>query len=224
LAGSDHACGGSGVGGIDNRDSNESRCNAGQRHLHMDELPPRAEKGKSVKVAWNQLVTWAVGVRLLPGRGVRLARSRRGTIVSFVPERQRFTGAFHAMPGNKEVRFAFGTIEGLEPTAGGKPISDPESKLKLADGKFDKAGRSWLGILLKQDEEGKLDTKAKDVATMVQADSPGGGTKNGEHFHPVALIKRTKVAGVETTRFYQIEYFHLRVARKDRKLFVFPAA
>lgn len=174
--------------------------------------------------AWNQLVTWAVGARILPGRRVRLSHTPRGTIVSFVPDRRRFTGAFHAQAGDKSVRFAFGTIDFIEPKVGGKPISDPEAMLKLADGKFDQDGRSWLGILIRHDDKGKIDPEAKNSATMVQGADRGAGAKAGEHFHPVAILKKTTVNAVETTRFHQIEYFHLRTAWNGQRLFVFPAA
>lgn len=127
----------------------------------MNKLPPKAEKGKRVMDAWNQLVDWAQSVRILPGINVRLAHTADGTIISFVPPKQRFTGAFFAsLIGDAGVKFSMGTVEGIEPTVNGKPISDSEATLRASPQKIDKTGRSWFGIVIRH-EEGVIDSKEK---------------------------------------------------------------
>lgn len=188
----------------------------------MDTLLPKAEKGKSVRAAWNGLEEWAKQAQILQGINVHLARTAKGTIISFVPPRQEFKGAFFAFPAERSVRFSFGMVEGREAMIGGKPVTDDEAVLKISEGKFDEDGRSWLGVLIKH-KDGKIDKKAEDAVTMIQRNTPLAGGAVGEHFHPVALMRQAK-DGVRV--FYQIEYFHLRVAWDGarKKLFVFPAA
>lgn len=191
----------------------------------MHTLPPKAERGRSVRAAWDGLVRWAREAQILPGLHVRLARTTHGTIISFVPPQQVFAGAFFLSVGDGTVRFSLGLVEGIEATIGGKVVSDAEAVLKISEGKFDKAGRSWFGVLIKH-EEGKVDVKGKDVVQMVQRDSAKAGGGAGEHFHAVAMVRdvKDKVSGEVRRSWHQIEYFHLRVAWNGRRLFVFPAA
>lgn len=186
----------------------------------MSQLPPKAEKGKSVLRAWRELREWAQSSRLLPGLNVRLARTAAGTIISFAPPPERFSGAFGvSMADSRSARVSYGTLEGIEPSIGGKPSTDPGAVLRIDKAKFDEAGQSWVGLAIKH-KDGKLDKKAKDAVTVEQRDDPRYGTKAGEHFHPIAVIKDT---GLQR-RLYQIEYFHLRASWNGRRLFVHPAA
>lgn len=193
----------------------------------MNQLPPKAEKGKSVLKAWRELREWAQSAQLLPGLNVRLARTAAGTIISFAPPPERFSGAFGvSMADSASARVSYGTIEGIEPSIGGKPVTDPAALLRIEEAKFDKSGQSWVGLAIKYDlKTGKLDKKAKDAVVVEQRDAPRYGTEAGKHFHPLAVIKNIKPdGGPETQRLYQIEYFHLRAAWNGRRLFVYPAA
>lgn len=217
--------GGEGIGSFDSGDKENGK--DGEEDFHsMNTLPPKAEKGKSVRAAWNGLVRWAAAAQILPGPDVRLARTTKGTVISFVPPKQVFAGAFFLSPGAGSVGFAFGMVEGMEARIEGRLVSDPEARLKVSAAKFNKEGRSWFGVLI-QHKDGKIDKKAKDALRMVQRDSPAPGGKAGEHFHAVAMVRDVKERGSgETRRFWeQIEYFHLRTAwnAARKRLFVFPA-
>lgn len=191
----------------------------------MNTVLPKAEKGKSVRVAWDALAAWAQGAAVLPGENVRLARSSLGTMVSFVPPKQVFAGAFYLWPGDGVVGFSAGMVEGIEARIDGRLVSEAEARLKVSPGKFNKEGRSWFGVVIRH-KEGRLDRKSKEAVTMAQRDSPLHGGDVGEYFHPVAMARdvKDKRSG-EPRRFWeQIEYFHLRVAWNGKRLFVFPAA
>lgn len=192
------------------------------------QLPPKAEKGKSVKQAWRELEMWARRARLMPGMNTRLTETPDGTIISFAPVVQQFVGAFWvSMAHEKGVRVGFGTIEGIEPTIAGKAATDPEAVLPIADGMFDAGGRSWIGLLIKHDKDGKIDPDKKDVVTVAQRKDFRPALVAETHFHPIAVIKKSVLGNKqEVRRLYQIEYFNLRASWSDagKKMLIFPAA
>lgn len=189
------------------------------------QLPPKAEKGKSVIKAWRALEQWAVRARLLPGMNTRLTETANGTIVTFAPRVQRFVGAFGvSLANDKAVRVGFGTIEGIEPTINGKPITDSEAVLSISGDMFDSGGRLWIGLLIRHEDE-KINPKDTKAVTVVQRDDFRLVLEAGAHFHPLAVIKKNILKnGQEMRRLYQIEYFHLRAAWSDagKKLLVYP--
>ncbi len=190
------------------------------------QLPPKAEKGKSVIEAWRALEVWARRARLLPGMNTRLAETADGTIVTFAPRVQRFIGAFWvSLADSQGARVGFGTIEGMEPTIAGKAITDPEAVLRLNDGKFDDGGCSWIGLLIEHDEDGKIDVESPETVTVVQRDDFRPRLVAGTHFHPLAVMKKIVLKnGQEIRRLYQIELFHLRASwsAAGKKMLVQP--
>jgi len=189
------------------------------------QLPPKAEKGKSVIKAWHALEKWAMRTRLRPGMNTRLTETADGTIVTFAPRVQRVIGAFMVSTANDAaVRVGFGTIEGMEPTINGRLITDTEAVLPLGKDKFDESGRSWIGLLVRHEDE-KINSKDPKAVTVVQRADFRPVLVAGTHFHPLAVIKKnTMKDGQEIRRLYQIEYFHLRASWSDagKKLLISP--
>lgn len=177
------------------------------------QLPPKAEKGKSVIKAWHALEKWAMRTRLRPGMNTRLTETSDGTIVTFAPRVQRFVGAFMvSMANDAAVRVGFGTIEGIEPKINGAPITDPDAVLPLGKNMFDASGRSWIGLLIKHDE-GEINADDPKAVAVVQCADFRPVLETGTHFHPLAVIKKnTMKDGQEVRRLYQVEYFHLRAS------------
>lgn len=189
----------------------------------MQELPT-ARRGRPVRPAWEAMLAWARSARLMPGLHVRLTRTSIGTIINFDPPAVVFRGAFAVSIGEGKVRVGFGLVGSIEPTLGGKPISDPEASLKVGD-KFDDEGRSWIVVRAKPDKDGKLDPKAKDGLVIAQTDDPRTEAgPAGTWQHALAVLVRDPKRPDSTPRVEQIEYFHLRLAKAGERFFFLPAA
>ena len=179
----------------------------------MNTLPPLAEKGKSVKQAWDALVKWARGAVILSGPGVRLGRSSTGTTISFHAPRQVFSGAFKVVLSGETATVGTGTIEGVEPTINGIPIGGdktrPAPSLTLSKSKFNDAGKSWVcaRVTLK---DGKIDPKDKTAVVIIQSDRPHGNDAKGT-FAPLAMLRKSDPSSKDVGDLYQIAYWNLRV-------------
>lgn len=185
-------------------------------------LPPEATKGKSVKAAWQALVAWAKSTRILPGPGVRLARTAAGTIISFSAPRQTFRGAFACTLTGDRVTIGLGTVEGIEPTLNGQPITGdkkhPPPTLLIANSKFNAAGKSWVCVRAKV-TAGKFDPKAKDAVEIIQSDRPHGRDNTGP-FAPLAMLRRPDKDTAPT--LHQIAYWHLRLYTRGTRSHLAP--
>jgi len=180
-------------------------------------LPPQAQKGKSVKAAWQGLLKWAQAATLRAGPGVRIARRAGGTTISFAAPRQSFSGVFRVSIAGDRATVGVGTVEGIEPTISGVPIGGqfgkPVPTLKLDSGKYDKAGKSWVCVRARVDSEsGRIDTKARDAVTIIQSARPHGSDDLGT-FAPLAMLRRIDPKKPEIGTAYQIAYWPLRIYR-----------
>jgi hypothetical protein len=186
-------------------------------------FPPEAQKGKSVKAAWNALRQWAKSTVLRPGPGVRLAYTSAGTIINFHAPRQVFRGAFSVSVFGDRASVGFGTIEGIEPTIAGKPASEGGTvAFKPQDS--DSEGRLWL--VLRVTLNGKKISETLDAVTIAQASDPRilAGPQ-GIIQHPLAMLRSPdpKKPGMGAT-LHQIEYFHLRLLFAGERPFILPVA
>lgn len=186
-------------------------------------FPPEAQKGKSVKSAWAALVKWAKATALRPGPGVRLAHTGTGTIVSFHAPRQVFRGAFPVTVSGDRASVGFGTIEGREPTIGGKPASAGD-RVAFRAQDSDPEGRLWL--VLRVTLDGKKISNREDAVTIAQSSDPRiKAGPPGTLQHPLAMLRSPdpKKPGLGAT-LHQIEYFHLRILFAGERPFILPVA
>lgn len=180
-------------------------------------MPPEAKKGKSVRQAWDALRKWARSAVILPGPGVRLARTAQGTVVSFQAPRQSFRGAFKITVSDGLATVGVGTVEGIEPTINRVKIGGEKGKpvpaLKLSASKYDDEGRSWVCVAVKVTENGQLDSKASDAAMIVQSDHPTRAIEDGRPVAPLAMLRRADPKGEDFGEVHQIAYFNLKMWR-----------
>jgi hypothetical protein len=190
-------------------------------------LPPRAERGKPVRRAWDGLVQWAKNHVLRAGPGVRLTRGADGTTISFHAPRQSFRGAFRATLAGDRATVGLGTVDGIEPTIGGKKISgepgEPPPSIKLDPGKYNADGKSWLCVQVRIAASGRIDTEARDAVTLIQSDHPHSSTDTTAHV-PLAMLRRADPKKTDTGTLHQIAYWNLRayLRQSPRKLILAP--
>ena len=185
-------------------------------------LPPKAQKGQSVRAAWDALTKWAKRARLRHGPGVRLAHTDNGTIISFVPAVTAFRGKFAVRIEGDSVTVGIGTVEGVEPTIGGTPITGGKDgvipKLKLSGGKYNEDGKSWICVRVTVPEKGMFSSKIKDAATIIQSSHPYNllPRVEGAAIAPLAMLRRKDPKRDDFGDLYQIAYFDLRIYRDNQ--------
>jgi len=194
----------------------------------MHTLPPQAEKGKSVRQAWDALVKWARGTAILSGPGVRISRSAGGTTVSFHAPRQSFRGAFRVNVSGGKATVGVGTINGAEPTINGVKIGGEKGKpipsIILRPAKYDDEGRSWICAVVKVTAAGKIDAAARDAITIVQTDHPTKALEDGRPVAPLAMLRRADPKGTDFGELYQVAFFNLNMwgTGTDARFFFAP--
>lgn len=179
-------------------------------------FPPQAEKGKSIKSAWDELVAWAKSAKIHSGPGVRLAHSAEGTTISFYGKRQSFSGAFPVSLSGDRVQVGMGTVSGIEPTINGIPITGDKDgvipTLKLDPDKYNSEGKTWVCVQAEIEEESnRIDPEKRDVVTIIQQDSPMRAKENTATAPLAMLARRDPENTDDIGTLYQIAYFNLKV-------------
>ena len=171
--------------------------------------------GDLVIPAWRRMVEFLSGLPVLPGVGVLVRRTPRGSIVSSRAFVKGFSGSWGVSePGDKTV-IGDGYVNGVLPSIDGKRLTPQGTEknrptLKITPKKFDKTGRSWICVEVELKEgQQRFDEKDVKALRLVQADDP---FKTGSKLigrHPVACLYRGKAkAGLGVV--HRMCYFDLQ--------------
>lgn len=148
--------------------------------------------GDLIIPAWRRLVEGIASLPVLPGVGVLLTSTPRGTIVNSRAAVVGFSGAWSmGTPSGGALEIGDGYCNAKVPTIEGKPLIPnvaPRPPLKLKEALFDKSGRSWVCLEAEVDASGK--PIAKDPFRLVQAAHPYFTDKKEIGRAPIAVLFR----------------------------------
>lgn len=117
--------------------------------------------GDLIIPAWRRLVECLATLPVLPGVGVLITSTPRGTIVNARAAVLGFSGAWSmGITAGTSVTIGDGYCNSLSPTIDGQPLIPVKSgaqrpTLKIKDALFDKTGRSWICLEIEVDATGK---------------------------------------------------------------------
>lgn len=159
--------------------------------------------GDLVIPAWRKLVSALQTLPVLPGVGVLITRTPRGSVVNARAFLKGFIGAWAmGTPTAAEIRVGEGYLNAEMPADAG-----PKAKaVPLSEKTFDKTGRSWIVLEVTVGDDGATDPKKTRI---VQADHPYRAERKQIGRTPLAVLYRgeaKKGFGV----LHRIAYFDLQ--------------
>jgi len=176
----------------------------------MIPLPPKVSPGDPFTAKlWNQLRDCVASLRPKSGANTRITQNPGGFIVNFDPPALNWNHPFRILISGNSFSVNVGTVNQVEPTIGGIPISGTDSKGKPIVGgvpklsvpsDFDSESRAWVALKIVIRPDGSI-TSAQIVTTSTwpQVSDPYTG------WHPIAMFK--KISGTATP--YQQTYHNL---------------
>lgn len=113
---------------------------------------------------------------LRPGVGTLIGNTPLGFFISNPRSGMSFNSPFRPVLMGNSVRFAFGVVDGFEPTIGGKPISGGGGALppmlELRTSEISSTNESWAVLEVTPNADGVLDKNSK--IEIVHRNSPTG--------------------------------------------------
>ena len=88
----------------------------------------KVQKGENIQTAWERLVRWVDTLKVVPGEGVRVRETPKGTIVTITNKRKTHTHPFKVSASGLLITVKEGTVNTMSPTL------------------YDQKEKSWLPI------------------------------------------------------------------------------
>jgi len=164
---------------------------------------------------WNDLVALVRSCRVWPGNGTRIRRTPDGSTIS-ASFADSWDHPFKVFFAGDSCTIAKGTVDNIEPTIDGVPLSGDARKKKgiptldLSAPEFNDDGLGWIVVEITVDPDQWKTTAAeiKQVDTLTADDKLKGR-------HPIALLAQRDGGNPDC---FQVEYFNLqhRTDGKDK--------
>ena len=191
--------------------------------MNLNDL--RVKRGEPIQPAWERLLKWAAGMKLISGRGVRLTVTPNGTLVAADVRSNPWDHPFKVTVSSKVAVIGNGSVNNLVPQingagldgldSNGKDVSPPQ--LKITGGPS-KDLRSWICVQAKVDAKtGRMDAKDKNALTIIHTSTldpksgEGGFPDSGQGIglQPLAMLLWSEDrAGIK--RVFQITHHNLQ--------------
>jgi hypothetical protein len=158
--------------------------------------------GDLVIPAWRRLVSALETLKVLPGVGVLITRTPRGSVVNARAFLAGFTGAWSAgAPTERGIRVGPGYVNAIQ-----APDTLPDADLIPWDDKtYDDDGRSWLVLEVEVSTAGRIDP---EKIKILQADHPFRTDNKLIGRTPLAVFYRGQGEGFGTG--HRIAFFDLQ--------------
>ena len=191
----------------------------------------KVQKGEKIQTAWERLVRWVDTLKVVPGEGVTVRETPKGTIVTVLKQRQVFSHPFKAGLGDATASLRAGTVNGQVPyildvtTKNWRRIDNrdddgskyetekptPAMKLNL---KNHEGGKFYLSLRVKPNDVGTIKTPKEDLR-IVQTKT-AQGDKDGAGYYPLALCYLNE-SGTAVEEVFQIVHHNMRYLYQARK-------
>jgi hypothetical protein len=150
-------------------------------------------------------------MKIHAGFGTQVTQIGRHALVS-APSRQGvFASAFAVLYCGDFFLVNYGTVNDIEPTIDGKPISGVDADGRVMPNRpqignpqsYDTEGRLWISVKVAVDEKGRIASSGNaDAVTVVAGRSARDNTPT-EAYYAIAVLRRNG-------ELYQIAHFNLR--------------
>jgi hypothetical protein len=197
----------------------------------MDIKEIRAQKGEKIQTAWARLVRWAETLKVTQGEGIKVRETPKGTIVSFIQNREPYNHPFKVGASEEAASVRAGTVNGQTPYIldidskdwrridnrddEGNKFKDekPTPSMKL-DLKKHEGGKFYLSLRVKPNDAGTI-KEPKDDLRIVQTKT-ADGDKDGAGYYPLALFY-LNAAATAVEESFQIVHHNMRYLYQARK-------
>jgi hypothetical protein len=191
----------------------------------------KVQKGEKIQTAWERLVRWVDTLKVVPGEGVKVRETPKGTIVTVLKQRQVFSHPFKAGLGDATASLRAGTVNGQVPYIldvttknwrridnrdddGNKFESEKTTPAMKLDLKNQEGGKFYLSLRVKPNDAGTIKEPKNDLR-IVQTKT-AEGDKDGVGYYPLALCYLNE-AGTAVEETFQIVHHNMRYLYQARK-------
>jgi hypothetical protein len=191
----------------------------------------KVQKGEKIQAAWERLVRWVDTLKVVPGEGVKVRETPKGTIVTVIKDSQPYRHPFKAGVSESGASVRAGTVNGQTPYIldvatknwrridnrdddGNKfDVEKPTPTMKL-DLKNHEGGKFYISLRVKPNDAGTIKDPKTDLR-VVQSPT-ADGLKDGAGYYPLALFY-LNAAGTAVEESFQIVHHNMRYLYQARK-------
>ena len=191
----------------------------------------KVQKGEKIQAAWERLVRWVDTLKVVPGDGVKVRETPKGTIVTVIKDSQPYRHPFKAGVSESGASVRAGTVNGQTPYIldvatknwrridnrdddGNKfDVEKPTPTMKL-DLKNHEGGKFYISLRVKPNDAGTIKDPKTDLR-VVQSPT-ADGLKDGAGYYPLALFY-LNAAGTAVEESFQIVHHNMRYLYQARK-------
>lgn len=191
----------------------------------------KVQKGEKIQAAWERLVRWVDTLKVVPGEGVKVRETPKGTIVTVIKDPQPYRHPFKAGVSESGASVRAGTVNGKTPYIldvvtknwrridnrdddGNKfDVEKPTPTMRL-DLKNQEGGKFYISLRVKPNDAGTIKDPKTDLR-IVQSPT-AEGFKDGAGYYPLALfyLNASRTAVDES---FQIVHHNMRYLYQARK-------
>ena len=191
----------------------------------------KVQKGEKIQAAWERLVRWVDTLKVVPGDGIKVRETPKGTIVTVIKDSQPYRHPFKAGVSESGASVRAGTVSGQTPYIldvatknwrridnrdddGNKfDVEKPTPTMKL-DLKNHEGGKFYISLRVKPNDAGTIKDPKTDLR-VVQSPS-ADGLKDGAGYYPLALFY-LNASGTAVEESFQIVHHNMRYLYQARK-------
>jgi hypothetical protein len=191
----------------------------------------KVQKGEKIQAAWERLVRWVDTLKVVPGDGIKVRETPKGTIVTVIKDSQPYRHPFKAGVSESGASVRAGTVNGQTPYIldvatknwrridnrdddGNKfDVEKPTPTMKL-DLKNHEGGKFYISLRVKPNDAGTIKDPKTDLR-VVQSPT-ADGLKDGAGYYPLALFY-LNAAGTAVEESFQIVHHNMRYLYQARK-------
>ena len=191
----------------------------------------KVQKGEKIQAAWERLVRWVDTLKVVPGEGVKVRETPKGTIVTVIKDPQPYRHPFKAGVSESGASVRAGTVNGQTPYIldvatknwrridnrdddGNKfDVEKPTPTMKL-DLKNQEGGKFYISLRVKPNDAGTIKDPKTDLR-IVQSPT-ADGLKDGAGYYPLALFY-LNASGTAVEESFQIVHHNMRYLYQARK-------
>lgn len=191
----------------------------------------KVQKGEKIQPAWERLVRWVDKLKVVPGEGVKVRETPKGTIVTVIKDSKPYRHPFKAGVSESGASVSAGIVNGQTPYIldvvtknwrridnrdddGNKfDVEKPMPTMKM-DLKNHEGGKFYISLRVKPNDVGTIKDPKTDLR-IVQT-STAEGDKDGAGYYPLALFY-LNTARTDVEESFQIVHHNMRYLYQARK-------
>ena len=197
--------------------------------MNINEI--KVQKGEKIQPAWERLVRWVDSLKVVPGEGVKVRETAKGTIITVKRKRGTYRHPFKAGASKDGASVQAGTVNSVTPyildittknwrridnrdddgNTFSKELPPPSMKVDI---KKHEGGKFYILLRVKPQDDGSIKNPSTDLR-IVQAPTTDG-LKDSAGYYPLALCY-LNAARSDVEETFQIVHHNMRYVYQARK-------